>query len=60
MANSVQNTDFYHVDHAAKRGDDAAVQDAFDQGFTSVVLGSDLFILWKWAEQMRSIMEDHR
>ena len=37
-----------------------AVQDAFDQGFTSVVLGSDLFILWKWAEQMRSIMEDHR
>ena len=37
-----------------------AVQDAFDQGFTSVVLGSDLFILWKWAEQMRSIMKDFR
>lgn len=37
-----------------------AVQDAFDQGYTSVVMGSDLFILWKWAEAMRSIMENHR
>lgn len=32
------------------------VQDAFDQGFTFVILGSDLFILWKWAEQMRDII----
>ena len=34
-----------------------AVEDAFDQGFTSIVLGSDLFILWKWAEAMNSIMD---
>jgi 2-dehydro-3-deoxyglucarate aldolase len=34
-----------------------AVEDAFDQGFTSIVLGSDLFILWKWAEAMKSIMD---
>jgi len=37
-----------------------AVEDAFDQGYTSVVMGSDLFILWKWAEAMRDIMEKHR
>ena len=37
-----------------------SVEDAFDQGFTSVVLGSDLFILWKWAETMRGIMDKHR
>jgi len=37
-----------------------AVKDAFDQGYTSVVMGSDLFILWKWAEAMRDIMEKHR
>ena len=34
-----------------------AVEDAFDQGFTSIVLGSDLFILWKWAEAMKTIMD---
>ena len=33
-----------------------AVEDAFDQGFTSIVLGSDLFVLWKWAEAMKKIM----
>ena len=37
-----------------------AVDDAFGQGFTSVVMGSDLFILWKWAESMRGIMDKHR
>ena len=37
-----------------------AVEDAFGQGYTSVVMGSDLFILWKWAESMRNIMEKHR
>jgi hypothetical protein len=34
-----------------------AVEDAFDQGFTSIVLGSDLFILWKWAEAMKTIID---
>ena len=37
-----------------------AVEDAFGQGFTSIVMGSDLFILWKWAESMRGIMEKQR
>lgn len=37
-----------------------AVEDAFGQGFTSIVMGSDLFILWKWAETMRGIMEKQR
>jgi len=37
-----------------------AVEDAFDQGFTSVVLGSDLFVLWKWAVSMSDIMDKHR
>lgn len=34
------------------------VRDAFDQGFTFVILGSDLFILWKWAEDMRAVMAE--
>lgn len=38
----------------------SAVQDAIDQGFTSIVLGSDLFVLWKWAEQMRTLMDRYR
>jgi 2-dehydro-3-deoxyglucarate aldolase len=32
------------------------VRDAFDQGFTFVILGSDLFVLWKWAEDMQRLM----
>lgn len=32
------------------------LEDAFEQGFTSIILGSDLFILWKWAEDMRAII----
>ena len=34
------------------------VRDAFDQGFTFVILGSDLFVLWKWAENMRAVMAE--
>lgn len=34
------------------------IKDAFEQGFTFVILGSDLFILTKWAEGMRSLMKD--
>ena len=37
-----------------------AVEDAFDQGYTAVILGSDLFILWKWAEQMNILMGELR
>ena len=38
----------------------AAVSDVFDQGFTFVILGSDLFVLWKWAEQMRGIVNQFK
>ena len=37
-----------------------AVEDAFDQGYTAVILGSDLFILWKWADQMKTLMGELR
>lgn len=36
------------------------VRDAFDQGFTFAILGSDLFVLWKWAEDMRGVMREIR
>ena len=35
-----------------------AVRDVFDQGYTFVILGSDLFVLWKWAENMRSVLAE--
>jgi 2-keto-3-deoxy-L-rhamnonate aldolase RhmA len=34
-----------------------AVRDVFDQGYTFVILSSDLFVLWKWAEQMRGLVQ---
>jgi 2-dehydro-3-deoxyglucarate aldolase len=37
-----------------------AVEDAFDQGYTAVILGSDLFILWKWAADMKSLIGELR
>ena len=36
------------------------VQDLFDQGYTFTILGSDLFVLWKWAEQMQMMMKSMR
>ena len=36
------------------------VQNLFDLGYTYVILGSDLFILWKWAEQMRDLIKSFR
>ena len=36
------------------------VRDAFDQGFTFMILGSDLFILCKWAEDMKAVMAEVR
>jgi len=33
-----------------------AVQGLFDLGYTFAILGSDLFVLWKWAEQMQGVM----
>lgn len=36
------------------------VSDAFDQGFTFVILGSDLFVLWKWAQDVSEIMDEFK
>lgn len=35
---------------------EAGVQALFDLGYTYAILGSDLFVLWKWAEQMAALM----
>lgn len=35
---------------------ESSVQALFDIGYTFAILGSDLFVLWKWAEQMRGLM----
>lgn len=35
-----------------------AVRDVFEQGYTFVILGSDLFVLWKWAENTRSVLAE--
>lgn len=32
------------------------VQELFDLGYTYLILGSDLFVLWKWAEQMQKLI----
>ena len=37
-----------------------SVQELFDLGYTYAVLGSDLFVLWKWAEQMQKVMTSMR
>lgn len=37
-----------------------SVQALFDIGHTYAVLGSDLFVLWKWAEQMQGLMKSLR
>jgi 2-dehydro-3-deoxyglucarate aldolase len=33
-----------------------SVEALFDLGYTYAILGSDLFVLWKWAEQMQALM----
>jgi 2-dehydro-3-deoxyglucarate aldolase len=38
----------------------ASVQALFDMGYTYAILGSDLFVLWKWAEQMQGMMKELR
>jgi 2-keto-3-deoxy-L-rhamnonate aldolase RhmA len=37
-----------------------SVQALFDMGYTYAILGSDLFVLWKWSEQMGMMMNDMR
>ena len=36
------------------------VEALFDLGFTFAILGSDLFVLWKWAEQMQGLIRAMR
>lgn len=36
------------------------VQVLFDLGYTYAVLGSDLFVLWKWAEDMKGLIKGFR
>ena len=36
------------------------IQSLFDLGYTYAILGSDLFVLWKWAEQMQNIIKSMR
>ena len=33
------------------------IEEAFSAGYTFVVLASDIFILWKWAEKMKDFIE---
>ena len=37
-----------------------SVNALFDLGYTYVILSSDLFILWKWTEQMNSLIDTFR
>ena len=36
---------------------DESVKDLFDLGYTYAILGSDLFVLWKWAEKMKQLIK---
>ncbi len=36
------------------------VHELFDLGYTYAILGSDLFVLWKWAEQMQGLIKSMR
>jgi len=36
---------------------ESAISDLFHLGYTFAILGSDLFILWRWAEDMKVMME---
>jgi 2-dehydro-3-deoxyglucarate aldolase len=35
---------------------EADVKGLFDLGYTYAILGSDLFVLWQWAEEMKNLM----
>ena len=37
-----------------------SVNALFDLGYTFAILGSDLFVLWKWAEKMQGLMNSMR
>ncbi len=37
-----------------------SISDLFDLGYNFAILGSDLFVLWKWSDSMRNIMAEIR
>lgn len=37
--------------------DEVKVKKAIDTGYTMIVLASDIFLLWRWSEQMRQLKE---
>jgi len=39
---------------------EAVIQQAFEAGFTFIILSSDVFILWKWGEQIRKVTGSFR
>ena len=36
------------------------IGELFGMGYTYAILGSDLFVLWKWADKMQKIITDFR
>ena len=36
------------------------VKKLFDLGYTYAILGSDLFVLWKWADNMQTLMKSFK
>ena len=36
------------------------IDELFSMGYTYAILGSDLFVLWKWADKMQKIITDFR
>ena len=36
------------------------IDELFGMGYTYAILGSDLFVLWKWADKMQKIITDFR
>ena len=56
------------IETCAKRGiacgtqitelpDEAKIKRAIDSGYTMIVLASDVFLMWRWSEQMRQLKE---
>lgn len=37
--------------------DEAKIKKAIDSGYTMIVLASDIFLIWRWSEQMRHLKE---
>jgi len=40
--------------------DQARIAQSFKEGFSFVVLSSDIFVLWKWSASMQDLLKDYR